>query len=261
MTDFSRRYVYQDLHPYCCTFEGCTTAHRLYDSRRAWLAHELEAHHSSFQCIQGCSKIFQAEAEFETHVKARHNDLAAPGIYSILQRSSARGSDLMEMTICRLCGKHLTLRAMQKHLGYHQEQLALFALPANLDEIEDDRDKEEQDSLLGNEGGREEGEDGETDTSDLSESELEVEESVNNTGRRHESPAPRLTSKEIVEAKDHPDHGGLVIAQAAPPISSSIGDGIGGAYEDTLDDFTEASFQDEDEEERSYFSKVKLIGD
>ncbi|KAF2792134.1 hypothetical protein K505DRAFT_338961 [Melanomma pulvis-pyrius CBS 109.77] len=36
--------------------------------------------------------------------------------------------------MCPLCNKGMTLRAMQKHLGHHQEQLALFGLPLNLDE-------------------------------------------------------------------------------------------------------------------------------
>lgn len=35
LTNIFRRHVYQDLHPYCCTFENCTTADRLFDSRHA----------------------------------------------------------------------------------------------------------------------------------------------------------------------------------------------------------------------------------
>lgn len=38
----------------------------------------------------------------------------------------------------------MTLRALQKHLGHHQEQLALFALPNNGDESEDDQDDDEE---------------------------------------------------------------------------------------------------------------------
>jgi hypothetical protein len=29
ITDYGRKHVYQDLHPYCCTFEDCATADRL----------------------------------------------------------------------------------------------------------------------------------------------------------------------------------------------------------------------------------------
>ncbi|KAF9700891.1 hypothetical protein EKO04_000315 [Ascochyta lentis] len=166
-----KRHVYQDLHPYCCTFANCTTADKLYDSRHAWFAHELEAHHSSFQCVQGCSKVFRTESEFESHVRSKHEDLAAPAVYSALRRASARTPGLTEETVCKLFDKRMTLCAMQKHLGHHHEQLALFALPANLDDTEDNPDEDDQDSLLRFEEHREEGEDELTDTSDASETE------------------------------------------------------------------------------------------
>ncbi|KAF2129177.1 hypothetical protein P153DRAFT_357620 [Dothidotthia symphoricarpi CBS 119687] len=36
-----------------------------------------------------------------------------------------------------LCNEHMTLRVLQKHIGRHQEHLALFALPLDLQGIED----------------------------------------------------------------------------------------------------------------------------
>tara|TARA_R110002003_G_scaffold141_27_gene13077 strand:- start:12465 stop:13010 length:546 start_codon:yes stop_codon:yes gene_type:complete len=38
----------------------------------------------------------------------------------------------------------MSLRALQKHLASHQQQLSLFALPTNLDETEDDEDEEDR---------------------------------------------------------------------------------------------------------------------
>jgi hypothetical protein len=38
----------------------------------------------------------------------------------------------------------MSLRALQKHLASHQQQLSLFALPPNLDETEDDEDEEDR---------------------------------------------------------------------------------------------------------------------
>ena len=49
---------------------------------------------------------------------------------------------MSEMVPCRLCGKRMTLRAMQKHMGHHHEQLALFALPPNLDDTEEDHEED-----------------------------------------------------------------------------------------------------------------------
>lgn len=160
--------MYQDLHPYCCTFETCATADRLYDSRHAWFAHELDAHHSIFQCVDGCSKTFQTRAEFELHVKSRHEDLAAPRTFSALMRTSAQISSLADVVTCELCNKRMTLRALQKHLGHHQEQLALFALPPNLDDTEDDQENAGQDVPLSDESDLDEDDGDHHDMDDVS---------------------------------------------------------------------------------------------
>lgn len=166
----SRRHVYQDLHPYCCTSDDCTSADRLFDSRHAWFAHELEAHHSTFQCVEGCSKVFETVADFEAHVEHRHEDLATPALFSALKRTSAKRLGLMDMMACRLCDKRMTIRGLQKHLGHHQEQLALFALPTNLDETGGDQDEDDLASQPEDEAV--EKDDGQlTDTSDATEEE------------------------------------------------------------------------------------------
>ncbi|KAF1844871.1 uncharacterized protein K460DRAFT_99857 [Cucurbitaria berberidis CBS 394.84] len=142
-----KQHMYRDLHPYCCTYEHCTTADRLYDSRRSWFAHELKAHRTSFECVEGCEKTFQVDSEFESHVQKNHPDLASLDMLSALKRTSARNASLMESTICDLCGRTLTLRTLQRHLGSHQQQLALFALPPNLDDTEEDLKDDEKDAL------------------------------------------------------------------------------------------------------------------
>ncbi|KAF2728682.1 hypothetical protein EJ04DRAFT_503670, partial [Polyplosphaeria fusca] len=133
-----KQHVYRDLHPYCCTFEHCITADRLYDSRQSWFRHELEAHRTSWQCVAGCEEVFHSEQQFLAHVHANHNDLAVENVLEALTRTATRSSRLTELATCSLCGKEMTLRTLQKHMGHHQEQLALFALPPNLDATEDD---------------------------------------------------------------------------------------------------------------------------
>jgi hypothetical protein len=80
---------------------------------------------------------------------------------SALKRTSAKSADLAGQTQCVLCGKNLTLRAMQRHLGSHQQQLALFALPANLDDTEDEPNDDDGESIIA-------GNDEEEELSDLS---------------------------------------------------------------------------------------------
>jgi hypothetical protein len=137
-----KQHVYRDLHPFCCTYERCTTADRLYDSRRSWFMHEL-AHRSTWQCIEGCNNTFHLENDFITHVQAQHPELSAPNIMSALRQTAAKSANLSDLTQCPLCEKRMTLRALQKHLGHHQEQLSLFALPPNLDETEVDNEVED----------------------------------------------------------------------------------------------------------------------
>ncbi|RYP18216.1 hypothetical protein DL765_004073 [Monosporascus sp. GIB2] len=139
-----KQHVYRDLHSYCCTFEDCTTADRLYDSRRAWFTHELEAHRTSWQCIEGCDKTFSLERDFDHHVQTSHPNLSQQGMLSALKRTAAKRASLSDEAQCPLCDQRMTLRLLQRHVARHQEQLALFALPLNPEAIEDDAQVEEQ---------------------------------------------------------------------------------------------------------------------
>ncbi|RYP66474.1 hypothetical protein DL770_008796 [Monosporascus sp. CRB-9-2] len=141
-----KQHVYQDVHSYCCTFEDCTTADRLYDSRRAWFTHELEAHRTSWQCIEGCEKMFSLEKDFDGHVQTSHPDLGQPGMLSALKRTATKRASLSDEAYCPLCDQRMTLRLLQRHVARHQEQLALFALPPNLEATEDDRQDEEREA-------------------------------------------------------------------------------------------------------------------
>jgi hypothetical protein len=141
-----KQHVYKDLHPYCCTFDSCTTAERLYDSRHDWFNHELEAHRASWQCVEGCDKTFPTRTSFETHVSTQHLDLASPSMLSALRDTSRKPAELSMRVRCPLCALSLNLRTFQRHVGKHQEQLALFALPPKLDDTEDETHDNESDS-------------------------------------------------------------------------------------------------------------------
>ena len=137
LLNHGRQHVFRDLHPYCCTFEDCATADRLYDSRHAWFKHELEAHRAIWQCFDGCEKAFAAEKDFVAHVAKIHPEMASDDVLSVLKRTAVKSANLTKPSQCPLCDKVMSLCALQKHLGNHQEQLALFALPPNIDATED----------------------------------------------------------------------------------------------------------------------------
>ncbi|KAI4621576.1 hypothetical protein J4E80_003946 [Alternaria sp. BMP 0032] len=93
---------------------------------------------------------------------------------SALKRTSTKHATLNVKTECRLCGQWMTLRALQKHLGRHQQQLALFALPANPGDDEDD-EQDIQEDVQGDDdsdpSSKSAAEDGDVDLSDASEPE------------------------------------------------------------------------------------------
>jgi hypothetical protein len=66
---------------------------------------------------------------------------------SALKRTSTKVCDLGGEASCALCGETMTLRALQRHLGSHQQQLALFALPTNLGDAEDDTNDRDAGSM------------------------------------------------------------------------------------------------------------------
>ncbi|KAH8726118.1 hypothetical protein GQ44DRAFT_759125 [Phaeosphaeriaceae sp. PMI808] len=129
-----RTHVYRDLHPYCCTFEGCTTADRLGAPNLLAMFRKLW-------------QVIFALKDLKNHVEGQHPDLAQ--MLPAIGRTSLRGPTLTDEVRCPLCEKPTTLRGLQKHLGAHQQLLALFALPLKLDEKEPC--KEEDDEILATE--------------------------------------------------------------------------------------------------------------
>jgi hypothetical protein len=217
-----RQHVFRDLQPYCCTNEHCTIADRLYDSRKAWFAHELEAHRTAWQCVEECDKTFQVEAHFEAHVQKSHPDLTSPSMLSALKRVSAKSADLGGQTHCALCDKPMALRALQRHLGSHQQQLALFSLPSNLDDTTDDpNDDDDEESLIAGNDQEEELSDL-SDTSDTEDVEDVVEFQVGDTYSDELMEITQTLQKEhqsSEEADPHTYH--LPITQGPPGIGKS----------------------------------------
>ncbi|KAJ4378852.1 hypothetical protein N0V86_005726 [Didymella sp. IMI 355093] len=93
----------------------------------------------------------------------------SPEAFGILKRTSARIADLSERVTCPACQKTMSLRALQKHLAHHQEELALFAIPSY--EEESDDQAEDQTQIPPN--SEEESDKGLTDVDDVSDPEEE----------------------------------------------------------------------------------------
>lgn len=73
----------------------------------------------------------------------KHIDLSSAGMLSALKRTSVRRENVSHQIACALCKEKMSLQAFQKHMGSHQQQLALFALPSFPDDAEGESDQME----------------------------------------------------------------------------------------------------------------------
>jgi hypothetical protein len=89
--------------------------------------------------------MFSTEHDFENHIQMVHSEMIS--MFSVIERTSLKRADIAQTVSCRLCQASLSLQSLRKHLGSHQQQLALFALPPNTEGTEDDRGTDSEDAL------------------------------------------------------------------------------------------------------------------
>jgi hypothetical protein len=117
----------------------------MFSTRHEWFQHELQAHRRVWQCAHGCPGSFGTQNQFEAHVRVQHPDFTSPEILVALSNLSIvpfNGETPAECCFCHQQG--LTLSKLERHLGRHQESLALFALP-RIDQEDDVTDVDEED--------------------------------------------------------------------------------------------------------------------
>ena len=121
------------------------TPDRFFATREQWFEHELQSHRRVWRCHDGCQRNFGSRASFEDHqrhihdIKLAHNQLDA-----FLDMHEVQ-SNLKADATCPLCFETMPIfPQLRRHLGRHQVQLALFALPFNIGEkgTEGDYEKE-----------------------------------------------------------------------------------------------------------------------
>ncbi|PGH30734.1 hypothetical protein GX50_06496 [[Emmonsia] crescens] len=113
------RHIFDDLQPYICTFRDCPTPNKTYDRRRAWFNHEKTAHRSA--------RLPQ-------------------GDFRSVLLQSAGPVDKLSAVGCPLCRETVpNLHLLERHLARHLEQLALFAMPRDINDDNNQRDSQEGD--------------------------------------------------------------------------------------------------------------------
>lgn len=129
----ARRHVFRDIRPYMCTFPACAKLEHLFGSQQEWFEHELEVHRRSWYCNQ-CNQTFFSVETFKKHLQTAHSDSFSEGFLpTVIERCTRPDESPQE---CPLCGEMQTFNCLQRHLGSHLQQIALFVLRSieNLDE-------------------------------------------------------------------------------------------------------------------------------
>ncbi|KAI5816525.1 hypothetical protein BZA77DRAFT_353761 [Pyronema omphalodes] len=132
-----QKHVFRDIRPYVCTFRNCSQASRLYSSRHEWFHHECEFHRREWPC-EHCDEVSSSSQAFKDHITKRHRHLLDIESIAVMVDRSERVVESSQP--CPLCPETLTPKRLQRHLGKHMQQIALFVLPGSLQEDEEDDD-------------------------------------------------------------------------------------------------------------------------
>ncbi|KAM7200626.1 hypothetical protein V8F33_003831 [Rhypophila sp. PSN 637] len=123
-----RRHVFGDLRPYICLWEGCDDLGRNFARRHEWTAHELQNHWKRYVCPLGCDDSFFSPSKCKKHLDDVHPNSIPPNQVDPIISLSVRPARPEDGIQCPLCQEALpSFKLYQRHVGRHQEQLALFA--------------------------------------------------------------------------------------------------------------------------------------
>lgn len=111
------------------------------------MEHNRQKHWTTWTCPVSCQHSFDSTKELLRHIEKQHpeTDTSEPGI--IIEMSAIRKA-LSQPTNCPLCKETLeSSNAYERHVGRHQIELSLFALPRKDEDDTVENDDSEQLSL------------------------------------------------------------------------------------------------------------------
>ncbi|KAK4450352.1 hypothetical protein QBC34DRAFT_324536 [Podospora aff. communis PSN243] len=136
------KHVLADLRPYVCLLPECTSLGSDFGGRRHWVRHILNHHWRVWTCILDCGLVCESEDEMRAHLVAKHVDsLGTKDIDALVEMSEGPKPRDVACS-CPLCHQQLgSLKEYARHVGRHQRDLSLFALPKLDGEEEADDDE------------------------------------------------------------------------------------------------------------------------
>lgn len=109
--------------------------------------HLRENHWTIYKCPFGCDSTFPSISECKDHLAKSHSHSGATAETDGLVKLATQSANMEAGHPCPFCNKVLNSTASyQSHVGRHQRQLSLFALPSL--ESNDGPDQDEDDHSL-----------------------------------------------------------------------------------------------------------------
>nr|RBQ98546.1 hypothetical protein FVER53263_03599 [Fusarium verticillioides] len=125
-----KKHVFSDLFPYICVELGCPAPDQDFQRRHQWAGHVKKYHWKTWTCKLGCNKTFDSSQEMKRHLVQKHSKTTELNHLGGLLTRCERPKSENEPADCPLCGeRQSSFKQYQRHVGRHQEDLALFALP------------------------------------------------------------------------------------------------------------------------------------
>lgn len=130
---FHRTHVLRDLRPYVCTYQDCSEATRLFDTRQDWVAHEDSCHRRIWRCLEHPEATFLTIGAYKHHIEAFHVSNRTELQSTELLRVGESTSEVADRP-CPICLIDITdASGLQHHIAAHLIRIALFALPRSTD--------------------------------------------------------------------------------------------------------------------------------
>jgi hypothetical protein len=162
-----RTHVYDDLEPYVCLFTDCSLGLQTFKSRREWMNHEFQVHRVTTRwACSLCKVAFDSKQLLRSHITDSHSHhFAASQIEEMVAASKRILPCTVSNELCPFCltAPAQTQKGFASHVGKHQQEISLAALPRlddtsgndgadddDEDDDSDDNDKKPSESIRSN---------------------------------------------------------------------------------------------------------------
>ncbi|KAK5454989.1 hypothetical protein LTS15_005709 [Exophiala xenobiotica] len=145
-----KKHVIDDLQPYICIEPQCRKSDSLFETKDDWVDHQKREHAMEWWCQGGESHgamKFDAERDFETHLRQIHNIGSAAEIEN--RKIMAGHPSTSPFPCCPFCDFRAPVQhVLQEHILQEMLRIFLLALPNNDDAADGDVKSDTQGSSI-----------------------------------------------------------------------------------------------------------------